>query len=252
VRSPAALVVLLVAAGCSATKRPLTVDDLDKDVPHRSLEEACAALPPPSGDASFVFAADIRDERSNAEGGTLQVAVETGTFHDQPAWFVEETWNESDHGLPKGARQAKHARTWLARDLKLLSAVVDVDTSRGDGTTERLHSELGPTERGYWISLTRSDGTSSREESSAAGPLWARTFAGAMVFLRLCPAESALYAGKHGDSMTVRTNADGTMTLAGFASMSATVRVSDRAVLSLHEHVWELSPRRFDVRGTPR
>jgi len=34
--------------------------------------------------------------------------------------------------------------------------------------------------------------------------------------------------------------------------MSVTVRAADRAPVSLSERVWELSPRRFEVRGTPR
>jgi hypothetical protein len=182
----------------------------------------------------------------------LQVAVEPGEFHDEPAWFVEEKWDDSGHGQPRGVRQFKHARTWLARDLKLLSAVVDVDTKREDGQVARLHSELGPTEHGYWIAVTKPDGTSTREESTSAGPSWAATFAGALTFTRRCPADSAQYAGKRGDHLVVRTADDGTMTVSGFASMSVTVRASDREPLSLSEHVWELSPRRFEVRRSGR
>jgi hypothetical protein len=245
-----AIAVVAIAA-CAKSKGSLTLDELDTDIPHRPLEATCAAFQPPGADGAYVFAADIVDEKTHAAEGTLHVAVEPGAFHDAPAWFVDEKWDDAgDRG--RGPHQTKHARTWLAPDLRLLSAVVDVDTTRLDGSVERLHSELGPTEHGYWIAVTKPDGSSAREESTSAGPSWAATFAGAMTFVRRCPADSAQYAGKRGDFLVVRTKEDGTMTVSGFASMSVTVRASDRAPLSLTEHVWELSPRRFEVRGAPR
>jgi hypothetical protein len=251
VRLGPSLLVLVAAVGCAKHKGALTVDEIDPDVPHRSLEATCAEFAPPSGDGAFVFAADAFDEKTNAPAGTLQVAIEAGTFHDRAAWFVDEKWEDAPGGAG-GARLVKHARTWLAPDLALLSAVVDVDTAGVGGGVERLHSEFGPTAHGYWITVHKSDGSTTREESTSAGPSWARSFAGAMVFLRRCPAESALYAGTRGDYLSVRLGGDGTITVSGFASMSVTARGADRAPLSLHEHVWEKSPRRFEIRRSGR
>jgi len=243
---------MLALAACSRGKGYLTVDDLDTDIPHRPLEAACAEFAPPDAAGAFVFAADIFDETTGAADGTLQVAVEPGSFRGARAWFVEEIWVDSGNGRPAGMHERKHARTWLAPDLRLLSAVIEVETTRTGGAVERLRSEFGPTERGYWVALTKADGSSSREESTSAGPSWARSFAGAMVFARRCAGDSALYAGARGDYVSVRTSDDGTLTVSGFASMSAKVRAADRAPLSLSEHVWELNPRRFEIRGAPR
>jgi hypothetical protein len=247
-----ALCALLALAACSRGKGYLTVDELDPDVPHRPLEAACAEFDPPDAEGAFVFAADIFDETTGEADGTLHVAVQPGKFRDAPAWFVEEVWVDSGNGRPAGVRERKHARTWLAPDLTILSAVIDVDTTRPDASVERLRSELGPTERGYWMKTTRADGSTDREESTSAGPSWARSFAGAMVFARRCAGDSALYPAARGDYLSVRAADDGTMTVSGFASMSVTLRAADRAPLSLTEHVWELNPRRFQIRATPR
>ena len=178
-RFVASLLVLVAAAGCAKHKGALTVDEIDPDVPHRSLEATCAEFSPPDADGAFVFAADVFDESTNAPRGTLHVAIEAGTFHDRSAWFVDEKWEDA-RGRGAGARLVKHARTWLAPDLELLSAVVDVDTPGVGGGVERLHSEFGPTQRGYWITVHKSDGSTAREESTTAGPSWARSFAGAV------------------------------------------------------------------------
>ena len=124
-------------------------------------------------------------------------------------------------GYPPERHVLRDLLLWTERDAEATrSGLPVVPEIRGPGgAVERTRLDFRPTESGHVVVATRADGSTSREESSSAGPLWAETFAGALAFSRRCPPDAALYATPGGSYLKFDPHADGTATLGGFAEM---------------------------------
>ncbi len=122
----------------------------------RSLSEARAALPAPDEAGAFVF------EGAPEDGGdgpvrSLRIAVEPGEYRGEPAWFVLQEVDEK--AGPRDPFVLRRTTAWFSADLRILAATTDPPPAGG-------HDPQG-------------DAT--------------RTLAGALIFLRECPAEVAAY-----------------------------------------------------------
>jgi hypothetical protein len=125
-------------------------------IPQRPLAEARMNLPSPGVDGAFVFDGVSAYEDDVIQ--SLRLTVEPGEFRGEPAWYaVQESVQQRGPNLPM-ARERTTA--WFSQDLRVLSWTVDPPTPR----------------------------------SAPADATW--TLAGALIFLRACPAEVAAYVGE--------------------------------------------------------
>lgn len=188
------LLAALVAA-CCAPPRP--AEDPHGRLPRRSLTAALAALPLPSPDGAFVFDGVSADE-GEVPTRSVRIAVEAGDFRGEPAWYVIQEVDEKRG--PRLPYQTVRTTAWLAADLRVLD---------------------------YRRTVDGADATHPPKDVTT-------TLAGALIFLRGCPAEPASYVADASDPAAPSDLSIASVAKDGTIAATASTSDSYYAHITLH------------------